>query len=176
MRTVVTYSFSQLEPYINWVYFYHAWSLNGKPESERQRMKAEALDTLRQTEDCFKARAIIGLYPAWGDGDDIVLDGGERIPLLRQQHPAIGYPSMPDTSLNFVLDRLLHFTDIGIRLTESGMMTPHASVSGLMISHPEARYFDLGKIGDDQLADYAHRRGIPITLMRKFLESNMIRQ
>lgn len=273
MRTVVTYSFSQLEPYINWVYFYHAWSLNGKPESERQRMKAEALDTLCQTEDRFKARAIIGLYPAWGDGDDIVLDGGERIPLLRQQHPAkgcdytlclsdfvrpagygepdrigvfattvdsgmktdchgdtyqqmlrqtladrlaeaaaerlhyevrtrlwgyqpdepedparmlacdyqgirpaIGYPSMPDTSLNFVLDRLLHFTDIGIRLTESGMMTPHASVSGLMISHPEARYFDLGKIGDDQLTDYAHRRGIPITLMRKFLESNMIRQ
>ena len=45
MKTVVTYSFSQLEPYINWVYFYHAWSLNGKPESERQRMKAEALDT-----------------------------------------------------------------------------------------------------------------------------------
>ena len=90
MRTVVTYSFSQLEPYINWVYFYHAWSLNGKPESERQRMKAEALDTLRQTEDRFKARAIIGLYPAWGDGDDIVLDGGERIPLLRQQHPAKG--------------------------------------------------------------------------------------
>ena len=62
MKTVVTYSFSQLEPYINWVYFYHAWSLNGKPECERQRMKAEALDTLRQTDDRFKARAIIGLY------------------------------------------------------------------------------------------------------------------
>lgn len=87
MRTVVTYSFSQLEPYINWVYFYHAWSLNGKPESERQRMKAEALDTLRQTDDRFKARAIIGLYPAWGDGDDIVLDGGERIPCCASNIP-----------------------------------------------------------------------------------------
>ena len=64
--------------------------------------------------------------------------------------PAVGYPSLPDTSLNFVLDDLLDMKQIGIRLTESGAMKPHASVSGLMLAHPEARYFNLGKIGEDQ--------------------------
>lgn len=83
--------------------------------------------------------------------------------------PAVGYPSMPDTSLNFVLDSILRFADIGIRLTESGAMKPHASVSGLMIAHPKARYFMLGRIGDDQVADYARRRDIPPELMRRFL-------
>lgn len=85
--------------------------------------------------------------------------------------PAIGYPSLPDTSLNFVLDDILHMGDIGIRLTESGAMKPHASVSGLMIAHPEARYFSLGRIGDDQLADYSKRRGVPTELMRRFLSA-----
>ncbi|MGN0281752.1 MAG: vitamin B12 dependent-methionine synthase activation domain-containing protein [Prevotella sp.] len=83
--------------------------------------------------------------------------------------PAVGYPSLPDASLNFILDNILHLSDIGIRLTESGAMKPHASVSGLMISHPEARYFSIGQVGDDQLSDYAQRRGIPIQLMKKFI-------
>lgn len=87
--------------------------------------------------------------------------------------PAVGYPSMPDTSMNFVLDSLLRFSRIGIRLTENGMMQPHASVSGLMIAHPRARYFDLGKIGNDQLEDYARRRGIPTELMRRFLAAKL---
>jgi len=81
----------------------------------------------------------------------------------------VGYPSLPDTSLNFVIDQLLNLSQIGIRLTESGAMKPHASVSGLMLAHPDARYFSIGKIGDDQLRDYALRRGIPVELMRKFL-------
>ena len=83
--------------------------------------------------------------------------------------PAVGYPSLPDTSLNFVLDGILGFGDIGIRLTESGAMKPHASVSGMMIAHPKARYFALGKIGNDQVEDYARRRGVPVELMRRFL-------
>ena len=83
--------------------------------------------------------------------------------------PAVGYPSLPDTSLNFVLDDLLDMKQIGIRLTESGAMKPHASVSGLMLAHPKARYFNLGKIGEDQLRDYARRRGLPIEICRKFL-------
>ena len=87
--------------------------------------------------------------------------------------PAVGYPSLPDTSLNFVLDELLDMKQIGIRLTESGAMKPHASVSGLMLAHPQAHYFNLGKIGEDQLRDYAHRRGLPIEVLRKFLASNM---
>ena len=87
--------------------------------------------------------------------------------------PAVGYPSLPDTSLNFILDNLLDMKQIGIRLTESGAMKPHASVSGLMLAHPEARYFSIGKIGEDQLRDYAHRRGLPIELCRKFLAGNL---
>lgn len=87
--------------------------------------------------------------------------------------PAIGYPSLPDTSLNFVLDELLDMKQIGIRLTESGAMKPHASVSGLMFAHPQARYFNLGKIGEDQLQDYARRRGLPVEVCRKFLAANL---
>ena len=83
--------------------------------------------------------------------------------------PAVGYPSLPDASINFVLDGILHFGDIGIRLTESGAMKPHASVSGLMMAHPQARYFSIGTVGDDQLADYAQRRGVPLKLIRKFI-------
>ena len=87
--------------------------------------------------------------------------------------PAVGYPSLPDTSLNFVLDDLLDMKQIGIRLTESGAMKPHASVSGLMIAHPEAHYFSVGKIGEDQLRDYASRRGLPLELCRRFLAANL---
>jgi hypothetical protein len=65
---------------------------------------------------------------------------------------------------------------IGIRLTESGMMVPHASVSGLMFAHPKAHYFDLGKIGSDQLRDYARRRGLPVTLIRRFLASSLMEE
>ena len=87
--------------------------------------------------------------------------------------PAVGYPSLPDTSLNFVLNEVLDFHQIGIRLTESGAMKPHASVSGLMLAHPEAHYFSLGTIGEDQLQDYACRRGLPVEVIRKFLTSNL---
>ena len=87
--------------------------------------------------------------------------------------PAVGYPSLPDTSLNFVLDELIDMKQIGIRLTESGAMKPHASVSGLMIAQPQARYFNLGKIGEDQLQDYARRRGLPVEVCRKFLAANL---
>ena len=62
---------------------------------------------------------------------------------------------------------------IGIRLTESGAMKPHASVSGLMLAHPEARYFSVGKIGEDQLSDYARRRGLPLELCSRFLAANL---
>ena len=89
--------------------------------------------------------------------------------------PAVGYPSLPDTSINFILSDLLDMKQIGIRLTESGMMMPHASVSGLMIAHPKARYFNLGKIGEDQLRDYASRRGVPVELMRRFLTNSLLK-
>ncbi len=50
------------------------------------------------------------------------------------------------------------------------MMQPHASVSGLMFAHPKSQYFDLGKIGEDQLADYAKRRGVPLNMIKKFVQ------
>lgn len=85
--------------------------------------------------------------------------------------PAVGYPCLPDISLNFVLDELLDFSKIGIRLTENGMMRPHASVSGLVISHPKARYFSVGAIDEVQLEDYSARRGVKPEDMRRFLAS-----
>ena len=90
--------------------------------------------------------------------------------------PAVGYPSMPDMSINFILSDILDMSQIGIHLTESGMMMPHASVSGLMFSHPRATYFDIGKIGEDQLLSYAMRRGFSVEKMRLFLVSSMIRK
>lgn len=62
---------------------------------------------------------------------------------------------------------------IGITLTENGAMYPHASVCGLMFSHPQSHYFAVGKIGEDQLEDYARRRGKPTDEMRKFLAANL---
>ena len=88
--------------------------------------------------------------------------------------PAVGYPSLPDQSVNFLLDELLDMKEIGIRLTENGMMQPHASVSGLMLAHPASRYFSIGRIDEGQLKDYAARRGLPVEEMRRFLSIFLI--
>lgn len=96
---------------------------------------------------------------AWGYAPDEDLPIAD---LLQEKfqgiRPAVGYPSLPDQSVNFLIDRLLDLSRIGIRLTENGAMHPHASVSGLMLAHPAARYFAVGRIGNDQLEDYARRR------------------
>ena len=261
----ITYSISELVPYINWVYYFFAWQV--KDEAEKQRMQREALAKLQELDGKYKVYAVFELFDANSDGEDIVLANGKRIPCLRQQQgnppylcladfimplsrgesgkiglfattvdmgletdfdndvylkmmvqlladrlaeaaaerlheqvrkefwgyakdenlsiadmlierfqgirPAVGYPSLPDTSLNFVLDDILDMKQIGIRLTESGAMKPHASVSGLMLAHPKARYFSIGKIGEDQLCDYARRRGLPVEVCRKFLAANL---
>lgn len=312
-----TYRISELTPFINWLYFYHAWGLSGKPREDKEKMKQEALQMLASWEEKYHTHAIFKLFEVGSEGDDLIFflpstseengisgtSGGNgisgtsegngtpgtsgiesngieekkekylRFPMLRQQHPsapgepnlcladfirplsqgirdqigvfctsvdgtiidvyrhddylnmmaqtlsdrlaeataeklheevrkeywgyapdenltieqqhreeyqgirpAIGYPSLPDTSANFLIDQLLDMKQAGIRLTETGMMTPHASVSGLMFSHPKARYFELGKIGDDQLRDYARRRGVPVELMRRFLQSSLIKK
>ena len=267
---IQSYDISQLRPYINWPYFFFSWQVKDPSEKERLQQEAEAfLDTL---EGKYHVHALFQLLDAYSDGDDIIVSGNKRIPMLRQQEvgsgyrsladyiapaahqgtaslftskiglfatsvdmgletdfasdayqkmmaqlladrlaeaaaevlhlqvrrhlwgyapdenlsiadmlvekfqgirPAVGYPSFPDTSLNFVLDALLDMKQIGIRLTESGAMKPHASVSGLMLAHPEARYFNLGKIGEDQLRDYARRRGLPVEVCRRFLAGNL---
>ena len=110
----------------------------------------------------------------WGYAKDEQLTISEMlIEKFQGIRPAVGYPSLPDASLNFILDDLLDMKQIGIRLTESGAMKPHASVSGLMLAHPKAHYFSIGKIGEDQLRDYARRRGLPIEVCRKFLAANL---
>lgn len=92
---------------------------------------------------------------------------------FRGIRPAVGYPCLPDISMNRLLDSICGFADVGVTLTENGMMRPHASVSGLMISHPQARYFAVGHISDDQLADYARRRGMTTEQMKKYLARNL---
>ena len=87
--------------------------------------------------------------------------------------PATGYPSMPDISINAVIDSVLHLEDIGITLTETGMMQPHASVCGLMIAHPKAKYFSVGHIDEVQLHDYAIRRGMSDEVMRNYLANSI---
>ena len=268
----LTFQISDTRPFINWIYFFHAWGMGGKQGVEREQLKADAEAMLDHWEGRFHTYAVFELFDANSDGDDLLL-GNVRIPMLRQQkvsrqrrpslcladfvrplssgvkdkvgafattvdadmehgyrddvyrhmlvqvlaerlaestaermhtdvrkhywgyaagenlpitdilneryqgiRPAVGYPSMPDMSVNFILSDLLDMPQIGIHLTESGMMTPHASVSGLMFSHPKATYFDIGKIGEDQLRDYARRRGLPVELMRRFLASSLIRK
>ena len=87
--------------------------------------------------------------------------------------PAVGYPSLPDISINRLILPLLQSGEIGISLTENAMMQPHASVSGLMLSHPASRYFSVGKIGTDQAEAYASRRGMRMEEMRPFLTANL---
>ncbi len=273
----ITYQISEVVPYINWVYFYHAWGISGRPDAEKENLRKEAEEALLQKEGKYQAYALFELFDARSEDDDIVLFRSAyceecgvphpvrvaNISCLRQQQgcppylcladfispvsskiglfatsvshgfetdfdsdpyqkmmmqlladrlaeataelmheqirkrywgyakdenlsiadmqiekfqgirPAVGYPSLPDTSLNFVIDDILDMKQIGIRLTESGAMKPHASVSGLMISNPKAHYFSIGKIGEDQLLDYARRRGLPIEVARKFLAANL---
>jgi len=85
--------------------------------------------------------------------------------------PAVGYPCLPDLSVIFLFDKLLGMNTIGITLTENGAMNPPASVCGMMINHPAARYFGVGRISEEQFGDYARRRGIDRTRMRQFLRA-----
>ena len=84
------------------------------------------------------------------------------------KRPAIGYPSLPDQSVCFLLSDLLDFPSLGIKLTENGAMIPHASTCGFMFSHPATCHFSVGKVGEDQLQDYAKRRGVSADSLQKF--------
>lgn len=274
------YRISDLKDYINWVYFFHAWSLPQQSE-ESKHLFDEAQKMLQRLQPYVKVKTVVELMPAWSEGDDIVVQPmrpcecgqshpcGEpiRLPMLRQQvpgkdgmchclsdfirphsamrqdkiglfatstsidvhktfpdddysqmllqtladrlaeagaerlheevrktlwgyapneqltmaelhqekfqgiRPAVGYPCLPDISINFLLDKLIGFKSIGVTLTTSAMMQPHASVSGLMISLPQAHYFAVGKIDSDQLADYARRRLLPPEEIHKYIST-----
>ena len=268
---IITYNISEIVPYINWAYFFYAWSMNGKAKDAQLELRSEAEKLLADMEGRYHTRAVFALCEANSEGDDIIING-TRVPMLRQQkvipgkpnlcladfirpassgikdtiglfatsvdaaftsnnegdpyqrmlsqtladrlaeataekfhedvrkkywgyatneqltikdllaeryqgiRPAVGYPSIPDTSMNFLLYELLDMKGIGINLTESGMMVPHASVSGFMFAHPQSRYFDLGKIDDEQLEDYACRRNKPVEELRKYLASTLLKK
>jgi 5-methyltetrahydrofolate--homocysteine methyltransferase len=92
---------------------------------------------------------------------------------FRGIRPAFGYPARTDHSLKRDLFELLGADGFGLGLTESFAMTPAASVSGLLFAHPAARYFTVGRIGRDQAADYASRRGLPLSAIEHWLRPNL---
>jgi 5-methyltetrahydrofolate--homocysteine methyltransferase len=87
--------------------------------------------------------------------------------------PAPGYPACPDHSAKRDLFKVLQCEEIGMDLTESLAMTPAASVSGFYIAHPQAQYFNVGKIGDDQVQDLAARSGVPVKDLQRLLAPNL---
>ncbi len=94
--------------------------------------------------------------------------------LIRERYrgirPAAGYPACPDHTEKQILFDLLRVEErIGMRLTESYAMLPASSVSGLYFAHPEARYFAVGKIDRDQVADYSRRRGMEVGVVERWL-------
>ena len=83
--------------------------------------------------------------------------------------PAPGYPACPDHSVKRAMFEVLGAAEIGMGLTESLAMTPAASVSGFYLAHPEARYFNVGRIGEDQLHDWAARQGVEVEVAQRLL-------
>jgi 5-methyltetrahydrofolate--homocysteine methyltransferase len=92
---------------------------------------------------------------------------------FRGIRPAFGYPAAPDHSLKQELFGILGAGEFGMALTESFAMTPASSVSGLLFAHPAARYFTVGRLARDQVADYARRRGIPVDQAEHWLAPNL---
>jgi 5-methyltetrahydrofolate--homocysteine methyltransferase len=266
-RTVAP-ALSALRDYIDWTFFFTAWELKGRyPQIlDHPQHGAAARELLEHANELLdridrdrslEARGVYGFWRAWTEGDDVVLDDGTRIPMLRQQadhgddrpnrsladfvapadaglddhigafactagigadelagrfeaqhddysaimvkaladrlaeacaewlhetvrrewyeagprmsneellderyrgiRPAFGYPACPDHSRKRALFELLGARDIGMDLTETCAMTPAASVSGLYFAHPAARYFNVGRLGRDQVEGYAER-------------------
>ncbi len=121
--------------------------------------------------ECLHARARRDL---WGYAVHETLSNEQMIAEKYQGiRPAPGYPACPDHSVKAQMFELLQCADIGMGLTESLAMTPAASVSGFYLSHPEATYFNVGKIGEDQLKDMASRTGETEAVMARALAPNL---
>jgi 5-methyltetrahydrofolate--homocysteine methyltransferase len=110
----------------------------------------------------------------WGYGRGERLDAEDlRAEKYRGIRPAFGYPACPDHREKQRLFALLDACQIGITLTETCAMSPAASVSGLYFSHPESKYFAVGRIGRDQVEDYARRAGMPVAEAERWLGPNL---
>jgi 5-methyltetrahydrofolate--homocysteine methyltransferase len=111
----------------------------------------------------------------WGYAKEEILDNDA---LIKESYagirPAPGYPACPEHSEKRTLFDLLEVEkNIGITLTDSYAMYPTSSVSGFYFGHPESKYFGLGKIGEDQVKDYARRKGVSLTQAEKWLSPNL---
>ncbi|AJC44949.1 methionine synthase [Xanthomonas sacchari] len=111
----------------------------------------------------------------WGYADDEALDNEALIAeRYRGIRPAPGYPACPDHSEKQTLFALLDAgRNAGMSLTESFAMLPTAAVSGYYFSHPQSQYFVVGRLGKDQLADYARRKGVSLQQAERWLASNL---
>ena len=111
--------------------------------------------------------SILSLPPGPGDREELP-------PVYQGIRPAAGYPACPDHTEKELLFRLIDAPkNAGVRLTESFAMLPAASVSGFYFSHPEAKYFAVGKLGKDQIEDYARRKNMEIAEAEKWLSPNL---
>ncbi|QDL56467.1 methionine synthase [Rhodoferax aquaticus] len=110
----------------------------------------------------------------WGYAPSEALSAEELIAEKYQGiRPAPGYPACPDHSVKQDMFALLQCEDIGMAVTESLAMTPAASVSGFYLGHPDATYFNVGKISDDQLQDHVRRRGRTAAELQRLLAPNL---
>jgi 5-methyltetrahydrofolate--homocysteine methyltransferase len=268
-------SLAEIRPYIDWQFFFHAWELKGKfpailDQPAARELYDEAIELLDEIvrDELLEARGVYGFWPAHAEGDDVVLAGDVRLPMLRQQsdwgdsrpnrsladyvaprddhvgafavaihgadelaagyeaeqddyrsimvkaladrlaeafaewlhlqarrqwyepdaqptseelaaesyrgiRPAFGYPACPDHSEKATLFELLDAGSAGLALTESYAMTPAAAVSGLYFAHPASKYFAVGRLGRDQVEDYAARKGIDVAEAERWLRPNL---
>jgi 5-methyltetrahydrofolate--homocysteine methyltransferase len=110
----------------------------------------------------------------WGYAADEKLSNEQLIgEKYRGIRPAPGYPACPEHTVKADMFRILEAEDIGMSLTESYAMFPGAAVSGFYFAHPASKYFTVGKIGEDQLADMASRRKVPMDLLSRWLAPNL---
>src|SRR5690606_2251430 len=121
--------------------------------------------------ECLHARVRRDL---WGYAADEALTSED---LIRERYrgirPAPGYPACPEHTVKGPMFEAMRCEEIGMNLTESLAMQPAASVSGFYLSHPQAGYFNVGPIGEDQLKDYAARSGRQLEELRGAIGSSL---
>jgi 5-methyltetrahydrofolate--homocysteine methyltransferase len=109
----------------------------------------------------------------WGYERDRLSSADLIAERYRGIRPAFGYPAAPDHSDKRTLFALLEAGDVGGSLTETCAMLPAASVSGVYFHHPQSRYFSVGRIGRDQVEDYAERKGMSVDEAEAWLRPNL---
>jgi 5-methyltetrahydrofolate--homocysteine methyltransferase len=139
-----------------------------EPNEYRNLLEQILRDRLAEAATEFLHEKVRKMY--WGYAPDESFTPEELLKApFRGIRPASGYPSLPDVSLNFLIDDLLQMKQIGVSLTSNGAIYPLASTAGMYLAHPEATYFYIGKIDDEQLKEYAHKKGISLEEVRKWL-------